>query len=177
MTGLDPFEDVILQAALVITTAELEPIDELAIDVAQHGEALDRMTPIVREMHTATGLLERVRRSVIDVHEAERLLLERITASCPAPATLCGNSIWTDRRFIARHMAALDRYLHYRLVDVSSLKVLAERWYGKDAVFEKPAAGQHDAAVDIKNSIAELRHYRRTLFRDSLLASPTGAPT
>jgi oligoribonuclease len=168
MTGLDPLEDVILQAALVVTTAELDPIDELAVDVAQSDDALGRMTPLVREMHTRTGLVERVRASTIDVREAERLLLERITARCAPPATLCGNSVWADRRFIARYMPALDQYLHYRLVDVSTVKVLAQRWYGGGAVFEKSAAGEHDATVDIKNSIAELRHYRRTLFRDAL---------
>jgi oligoribonuclease len=176
MTGLDPSEHVILQAALVITTAELEPIDELAVDIAQPEEALGRMTQVVREMHTRTGLLERVRKSSISVGEAERLMLERISETCPAPATLCGNSVWTDRRFIERHMPTLERYLHYRLVDVSTLKVLAQRWYGNGAVFDKPTAGEHDAAVDIKNSIAELRYYRRTLFPDSSRTLPTYRP-
>jgi oligoribonuclease len=165
MTGLDPSVDVILQAALVITTADLEPLDELAVDVAQPDEALARMSPFVREMHTRTGLVERVRRSTVELAEAERRLLERVSAWCPSPATLCGNSIWNDRRFIARYMPALDRTLHYRVVDVSSIKVLAERWYGEGAVFVKPAAGAHDATVDVKRSIAELRHYRATLFR------------
>jgi oligoribonuclease len=116
-------------------------------------------------MHTRTGLVDRVLRSTVDAAEAERRLLERIAAWCPSPATLCGNSIWNDRRFIARHMPALDRYLHYRVVDVSSLKVLAGRWYGEAAVFVKPTAGAHDATVDVKRSIAELRYYRETLFR------------
>src|SRR5205085_12544696 len=101
----------------------------------------------------------------VAVVEAERRLLAGVGAWCPEPATLCGNSIWNDRRFITRHMPGLDRYLHYRVVDVSSVKVLAERWYGKAAVFAKPTEGAHDAAVDIKLSIAELRHYRDTLFR------------
>jgi oligoribonuclease len=165
MTGLDPAVDVILQAALVITTADLGPLAQLAVDVGQPEEALARMSPFVRDMHARTGLTERVRRSTVDVVEAERRLLDCIAAWCPAPATLCGNSIWNDRRFIARHMPALDRYLHYRVVDVSSLKVLAARWYGDAAVFTKPTDGAHDAAVDIHNSIAELRHYRETLFR------------
>ena len=165
MTGLDPTVDVVLQAALVITTADLEPLDETSVDVVQPEEALARMSPFVRDMHTRTGLIDRVRRSTIDVARAERQLLERIAAWCPAPATLCGNSIWNDRRFIARYMPALDRYLHYRVVDVSSVKVLAERWYGEAAVFTKPTAGAHDATVDIRQSIAELRHYRETLFR------------
>jgi oligoribonuclease len=165
MTGLDPVSDVILQAALVITTANLEPLDELAMDVWQPPEALARMSPFVRDMHTRTGLVGRVPRSTIDVAQAERLLVERIAAWVPAPATLCGNSIWNDRRFIARYMPALDRHLHYRVVDVSSLKVLAQRWYGPGAAFAKPAAGEHDALVDVRNSVAELAHYRRQLFR------------
>ena len=165
MTGLDPTSDVILQAALVITTADLEPVDALAFDVRQPEEALARMSPFVREMHTSTGLIERVRRSAVDLAQAERALLERIAAWCPAPATLCGNSIWNDRRFIARYMPDLDRHLHYRVVDVSSIKVLAQRWYGEAAVFAKPTAGAHDATVDVRHSIAELRHYRDTLFR------------
>jgi oligoribonuclease len=165
MTGLDPTVHVILQAALVITTADLEPLDELSVDVHQPEEALALMSPFVREMHTGTGLIERVRRSAVDLVQAERALLERIAAWCPAPATLCGNSIWNDRRFIARYMPDLDRHLHYRVVDVSSIKVLAQRWYGEAAAFAKPTAGAHDATVDVRHSIAELRHYRATLFR------------
>jgi oligoribonuclease len=177
MTGLDPVEDVILQAALVITSSELEPLHQLTIDVAQPEDKLGRMVPLVREMHSRTGLLERVRRSTVDVHQAERMLLEAIEPRCPSPATMCGNSVWMDRRFVFRHMPALDKYLHYRLVDVSTLKVLAQRWYGNASVFVKPVHGQHDALVDIKNSIEELRHYRRTLFRDAGTASLQGKPT
>jgi oligoribonuclease len=168
MTGLDPGNDVILQAALVITGADLEPLVEAAVDIHQPEDALARMSPFVRDMHTRTGLIERVRRSATDLPTAERVLLERISAWCPAPATLCGNSVWADRRFISRYMPDLDRHLHYRIVDVSSLKVLAQRWYGPGAAFNKPTAGEHDAVIDIRNSIAELRHYRRALFRDSL---------
>jgi oligoribonuclease len=165
MTGLNPDVDVVLQAALVITSVDLEPLDEAAVVIGQSAETLARMSPFVRDMHTRTGLVERVLGSKIDVAEAERGLLACIGAWCPSPATLCGNSIWNDRRFIARHMPALDRYLHYRVVDVSSVKVLAARWYGESAVFAKPSDGAHDAAVDVRHSIAELRHYRETLFR------------
>jgi oligoribonuclease len=165
MTGLDPEVDVVLQAALVITSADLEPLDEVAVVIGHSREGLARMSPFVRDMHTRTGLVDRVLQSKTDVVEAERRLLACIGAWCPSPATLCGNSIWNDRRFIARHMPTLDRYLHYRVVDVSSLKVLAARWYGESAVFAKPTAGAHDAAVDVRHSIAELRHYRDTLFR------------
>ena len=167
MTGLDPGSDVILQAALVITTADLEPLVEVAVDIHQPDEALARMTPFVRDMHTRTGLIERVRRSTTDLGQAEWMLLQPISAWCPAPATLCGNSVWADRRFIARYMPELDRLLHYRIVDVSSVKVLAQRWYGPTAVFKKPPAGEHDAVIDIRNSIAELRFYRRALFKDT----------
>ncbi len=171
MTGLDPSVDVVLQAALVITNAALEPLDEVAVDIGQPASALAAMSPFVRDMHTRTGLVDRVRLSTVTVAEAERRLLACIASWCPAPATLCGNSIWNDRRFIARYMPALDGALHYRVVDVSSVKVLAQRWYGEAAVFVKPTAGAHDAAVDVKLSIAELRHYRETLFR-----APVRAP-
>lgn len=165
MTGLDPASHVILQAALVVTNAALEPLAEVGVVVGATDDELARMSPFVREMHTRTGLIERVRASTTGLAQAERLLLDCAAAWCPAPATLCGNSIWNDRRFIARYMPALDAHLHYRVVDVSSIKVLAQRWYGQEAVFEKPAAGAHDATVDVHQSIAELRHYRATLFR------------
>jgi oligoribonuclease len=165
MTGLDPMTSVILQAALVITDGDLQPLDDVALDIHQPEEALATMIPLVREMHTRTGLIERVRRTTVDVAHAERVLLERVSRWCLPSATLCGNSVWSDRRFIARYMPELDRFLHYRLVDVSTLKVLAQRWFGDGALFNKPAAGAHDAVVDVRNSIAELRHYRETLFR------------
>ena len=152
MTGLDPGEDVILQAALVVTTADLEPLAQVAVYLHQPEAALARMTPFVRDMHTRTGLIEHVRRSSTDLAEAERLLLETVKAWCEPSATLCGNSVWADRRFIVRYMPALDALLHYRVVDVSSIKVLADRWFGPSAVFEKPTTGAHDAAVDIQNS-------------------------
>jgi len=165
MTGLDPAADVILQAALVVTTADLTPLGEVALCIHQPDQVLARMSPFVRDMHARTGLTERVRASTTDLATAEAALIETLQAWCQTPATLCGNSIWVDRRFVANYMPALDKALHYRMVDVSSVKVLASRWYGQKAVFEKPSAGAHDALVDIHNSIAELRHYRDTLFR------------
>lgn len=173
MTGLDAQSDVIMQAALVVTNAELDPLDEIAFDVWQPDEALARMIPIVREMHARTGLTERVRRSTVHLPEVERALVDKVAAWCPAPATLCGNSVWSDRRFIERYLPALHRHLHYRIVDVSSLKVLAQRWYGARAAFVHAEPGEHDARVDIRNSIAELRHYRKLLFRDTLPSTPT----
>jgi oligoribonuclease len=125
------------------------------------------MSPFVRDMHSKTGLLSRIGTSRLELGAAERLLLERIAGWCAYPALLCGNSIGQDRRFIDRYMPGLSRYLHYRMLDVTSLKVLARLWYGESAVFAKPSEGAHDALVDIRNSIAELAHYRKTLFRST----------
>lgn len=167
MTGLDPFSDDILQAALVITTADLRVLEEYACDVWQPETSLAKMTPFVRDMHMATGLLKRVRLSRMDASAAERALLERVSGWCPYPAVLCGNSVGQDKRFLERHMPGLHAYLSYRIVDVTSVKLLASRWYGEASVFVKPEASAHDAMVDIRNSIAELAHYRATLFRPS----------
>ncbi len=165
MTGLDPAENVIVQAALIVTNDRLEPLEELTLDVWQPESALARMTPFVRDMHEKTGLLARVRASRVDVRDAERGLLERIAGWCTFPAMLCGNSIGNDRRFVDRHMPGLAGYLHYRMIDVSALKVLAALWYGEAAVFQKPDAGKYDALNDVRMSIAELAHYRATLLR------------
>ncbi|HEX9620768.1 MAG TPA: oligoribonuclease [Polyangiaceae bacterium] len=165
MTGLDVETCVVLQAALVVTDAELNILEEYACDVWQPERALAEMVPIVRQMHQTTGLLERVRGSSLDVGMAERELLERVAGWCSFPAVLCGNTIASDRRFVERYMPGLGRYLHYRMVDVSAVKVLAGLWYGDGAVFKKPERGKHDALVDVRNSIAELAHYRKSLFR------------
>jgi oligoribonuclease len=165
MTGLDVDKDVILQSALVITDAQLQPLEQFAVDIWQPESELSRMSPYVREMHEKTGLLDRVRRSRTECRRAEQSMLEIVSGWCPYGAILCGNSIWQDRRFVDRYMPGLAAYLTYRLLDVSSIKILAKTWFGASAVFDKPAAGEHDALVDIRNSIAELAHYRKTLFR------------
>ena len=104
----------------------------------------------------------------VKVHEApepaQQQLLEIVSGWCPQGAVLCGNSVWQDRKFLDRYMPGLAAYLTYRLLDVSSIKVLARTWYGQSAVFSKPTQGEHDALIDIQNSIAELAFYRRTLF-------------
>ncbi len=163
MTGLDVEEHRIVQAAVIITNGKLEPLEEFCCDVWQPDSVLEGMGPFVRAMHEKNGLVTRVRASKLDTADAEKKLLAIVAQWCPYPATLCGNSIWSDRKFIDRHMPALAGYLHYRMVDVSTLKVLATRWYGAEAVYAKPTDGEHDALFDIKNSIAELAHYRRTL--------------
>lgn len=165
MTGLTPDHDVILQAGLIITDADLVPLEEYACDIWQPEDELRKMTPFVREMHEKNGLVERVRQSKLECRAAERRLFERIAGWCQYPAVLCGNSVGQDKRFIDRWMPGLAGYFSYRIVDVSSIKLLARLWYGDGAVFKKPEEGEHDALVDIRNSIAELRHYRSGLFR------------
>ena len=165
MTGLDPRLDVILQAALIITNADLVQLEELMLDIWQPEPVLTRMTPYVRDMHTKTGLIERVRASKIDLGMAERELMERVTGWCPYGAVLCGNSVGNDQAFIERWMPALAGYLSYRIIDVSSIKLLAKLWYGEAGVFSKPKDGEHDALFDIRQSVAELLHYRQKLFK------------
>ena len=165
MTGLDPQADVIIQAALIITDANLNVLEEFVCDIWQPDALLARMVPFVREMHEATGLTGRVKKSRVDLVAAERRLIERVAGWCAYPAVLCGNTIGQDKRFVDRWMPGLSGYLSYRTLDVTSLKLLAKAWYGDEAVFQKSQKGEHDALVDIRNSIAELAHYRATLFK------------
>jgi oligoribonuclease len=165
MTGLDAQHDVILQAALVITSADLVPLEEYCVDIWQPKQELDKMSPFVHDMHERSGLLARLRNSKVDTWAAEQRLLERVTGYCPYPAVLCGNTIGQDKRFIESRMPGLAGYLSYRTIDVSSVKLLAKAWYGGGAVFDKPKDREHDALFDVKNSIAELAHYRKSIFR------------
>lgn len=165
MTGLDVDRHVILQAALIVTDRDLNPLEQCCCDVWQPESELGKMNPFVRAMHENTGLIERVRASDVDVRSAERSLLEVVSGWCPFGAVLCGNSIWQDRKFVDRYMPGLGTYLTYRLLDVSSLKIVATTFFGEEARFIKPSGGEHDALVDIQNSIAELAHYRATILR------------
>ncbi len=164
MTGLDPERDVVLEIGAIVTGADLEPIDELERVIWQPEAALARMSPFVREMHDDNGLAAKVRASTIDLAEAERDVLAMVSRHCAfREAFLAGNSIYQDRRFLARHMPLLEGYLHYRQVDVSSLKVLTQCWY-PDARFDK-SNKTHTALDDIRGSLAELRHYRARVMR------------
>jgi oligoribonuclease len=165
MTGLDPQQDVILQAALIVTDVQLNVLEEFVCDIWQPDALLERMVPFVKDMHETTGLTSRVRKSRVDLMVAERKLLERVAGWCAYPAVLCGNTIGQDKRFVDQWMPGLSGYLSYRTVDVTSIKLLAKAWYGEEAVYDKPVKGEHDALVDIKNSIAELLHYRATVFK------------
>ncbi len=166
MTGLDTEKDALVEIAVVVTDAELRPFDE-GFDVAikPPPEAVEQMVPFVRDMHTATGLIERWDDGV-SVEEAEKLVLDYIKRFVPEArkAPLGGNSVGTDRTFIARDMPELDNHLHYRIVDVSSIKELAKRWYPR-AYFAAPEkTGNHQALGDIYDSIDELRYYRAVLW-------------
>jgi len=171
MTGLDPNVDSILQAALIVTSAELEPLERYVVDIWQPEAALSHMVPFVRSMHEKTGLLTRVRASTTEVRRAEQELLARVSGWCAYQPVLCGNTIHSDRKFIDRYMPALAGYLHYRMVDVSSLKVLTQLWY-PTRMYDKPKSAEHDALFDIEQSIAELVHYRRHILRDASDAEP-----
>lgn len=164
MTGLNPATEVILQAALIVTDADLNPLESYCVDIWQPETALESMVPFVREMHDKNGLTDRCRKSRTEVGRAEQELLERVSGWCPYRPVLCGNTIGSDRKFLDKYMPALSGYLHYRMVDVSSIKVLAGLWYPA-AGYEKPRDAQHDALFDIEQSIAELAHYRKELFR------------
>jgi oligoribonuclease len=165
MTGLNPQTDVILQAALIVTDAQLNVLEEFVCDIWQPDALLERMVPFVKDMHETTGLTERVRKSRVDLLVAERKLLERVAGWCAYPAVLCGNTIGQDKRFVDQWMPGLSGYLSYRTLDVTSIKLLTKVWYGDEATYDKPVKGEHDALVDIKNSIAELSHYRATVFK------------
>jgi len=165
MSGLDPEQCTILEIATLVTDAELNIVAEGPELVIHHEDAvLDAMDEWCTKHHGQSGLTAQVKASTISLEQAESLTLDFIAAHCAArTAPLCGNTIWQDRRFLGRYMPKLDAHLHYRLVDVSTIKELARRWYPK---LEAPAkSDSHRAMDDIRESIAELRFYRANLFR------------
>ena len=167
MTGLDLGKDKLIEVAALVTDPELTVLGE-GVDLVIHADdaALDAMPPVVRDMHAKSGLTEEVRRSAITLAEAEEQVLAYVREFVPNPRTapLCGNSIATDRGFLARDMPALDTFLHYRMIDVSSIKELCRRWYPR-IYFGQPEKGlAHRALADIHESVKELKYYRSTVF-------------
>ncbi|WP_275980016.1 oligoribonuclease [Couchioplanes caeruleus] len=167
MTGLDLGKDALIEVAALVTDPDLNVLGD-GIDLVIHADdaALDAMPEVVREMHAKSGLTEEVRRSTVTMAEAEEAVLAYVKqfVTSPRTAPLCGNSIATDRGFLARDMPALDGFLHYRMIDVSSIKELARRWYPR-VYFGQPQKGlAHRALADIRESIRELEYYRRTIF-------------
>jgi oligoribonuclease len=167
MTGLRLGSDKLIEVAALVTDSELNILGE-GVDIVIHADdaALADMPDVVQEMHAKSGLTDEVRASTVTMEEAQEQVLAYIREHIPAPGTapLCGNSIATDRGFLARDMPELDEYLHYRMIDVSSIKELCRRWYPR-IYFGQPEKGlAHRALADIKESIRELQYYRRTAF-------------
>jgi oligoribonuclease len=166
MTGLDLARDALIEIACLVTDGHLALLDEgIDLVIKPPAETLDHMLDVVKEMHTASGLLDKLA-SGVTLAEAQDQVLGYVRGHIAEPrkAPLCGNSIATDRSFIARDMPALDAYLHYRMVDVSSIKELARRWYPRVYFASPPKHGGHRALADIRESIQELRYYREAVF-------------
>jgi oligoribonuclease len=166
MTGLNPEVDCLVEIAVVITNSELEILDDgIDIVIRPSSEGLANMNDFVREMHTKSGLINEFE-SGLALADAEQAVLEYVQRFVPEARTapLAGNTIGTDRMFINRYMPALDSHLHYRNIDVSSIKELSRRWYPR-VYFNMPKKdGGHRALADIKESIKELQYYRKTVF-------------
>lgn len=165
MTGLDPDRHVLLEIATIITNYDLEIVARGPVLAIRHSQAkLDTMDAWCRRTHGRSGLLDRVRDEGVSVAEAERQTLSFVRRHCYVrTAPLCGNSIGQDKRFLARYMPRLDAFLHYRIVDVSSIKLLVSEWYG-DKYKPPPKQEVHRALSDIEESIAELDYYRKKVF-------------
>jgi oligoribonuclease len=167
MTGLDPETEVLVEIAVIITDGQLERIEEGPdIVISAPQDKLDAMVDVVQEMHAASGLTEAIGTSTVTVREAEEAVLAFVRRWVPQPGTapLAGNSVHADRAFLRRYMPELEAYVHYRNVDVSTVKELARRWYPGllDTAPEK--TGGHRALADIRESIEELRWLRGAVF-------------
>jgi oligoribonuclease len=166
MTGLDLAADALIEVAALVTDFELNVLgDGVDVVVKPPPEALDQMDDFVREMHTSSGLLKELPDGVL-LGEAEQQVLAYIKEHCPdgSRPPLAGNTVATDRSFLARDMAELESFLHYRIVDVSSIKELARRWYPRAYYAAPSKSGNHRALADIQESIEELRYYRAAVF-------------
>ncbi|WP_299960404.1 oligoribonuclease [uncultured Modestobacter sp.] len=167
MTGLDLTRDKLIEVAVVVTDSELNVLDP-GLDVIIHADDADLagMVGVVRDMHAKSGLTEEVRASTVTLAEAQEQVLAYVKRFVPERRTapLCGNSIGTDRGFLARDMPELDDHLHYRMIDVSSIKELSRRWFPRVYFAQPPKGLAHRALADILESIRELAYYRKTLF-------------
>lgn len=166
MTGLSLAHDALIEVAALVTDSELNVLgDGVDIVIRPPAAAVAQMPDVVREMHTTSGLLAELDRGVT-LAEAEKLVLDYVREYVPEPgkAPLCGNSVATDRGFLARDMPALEGHLHYRIVDVSSIKELARRWYPRAYYLSPEKNGNHRALADIRESITELKYYREAVF-------------
>ena len=165
MTGLELGHDALVEIAAIVTDGELNELDEgIDIVIRTDDAKLAGMPDVVREMHTASGLINEIPNGV-ELADAEAAVLAYVVSHVPdaRKAQLAGSSVYVDRGFIARDMPALDAHLHYRLVDVSSVKEIARRWYPRAYFASPPKNGGHRALADIRESIAELRYYRAAI--------------
>jgi oligoribonuclease len=181
MTGLDPARNVIVEIATIVTDDTLDLVAEGPDLVVQaSSEQLDLMEPVVRDMHQKSGLLAAIATSDLTLERAGELTLDFLTAHVPEPRTvpLCGSSIGTDRRFLAAQLPEIENWLHYRSVDVSTIKELCRRWYPIEFKHAPPKKTAHRALDDIRESIAELAYYRGTIFRptETATTSPNTEP-
>jgi oligoribonuclease len=180
MTGLIPERNVIVEIATLVTDDDLTIVAEGPdLVIAATDEQLDAMDDVVRAMHTRSGLLDAIRASTLTLEEAGEATLEFLRTQIPDAGTvpLCGNSIGTDRRFLAAHLPKVEAYLHYRSVDVSTIKELARRWYPEAVSGAPRKRGSHRALGDIVESIDELRYYRSAVFKDPAEPAPTPTDT
>ena len=161
MTGLDPETCVPVEVAVIMTDSELVELDTYEAVLQAKETDLEGMDDFVRNMHTVNGLLDRIRTATTTVGQADDALAELVNKWCtPKTGVIAGNSIWQDRRFVRRFFPKLDAALHYRMIDVSTLKELARRWYPKAVA---PKSSDHTAMADIRASIAELVHYQKNI--------------
>lgn len=169
MTGLSIEDDALVEIAVIVTDSELNALGEgVSVVIKTSDEKLAQMSDFVRKMHTDSGLLDQIPNGK-SLEEAEHLVLEYLEQHCESgKSPLAGNTIGMDRNFIARDMPKLDEFVHYRTIDVSSIKELTKRWYAKSYYTAPEKTGNHRALADIRDSIAELAHYRATIFKDSL---------
>ncbi len=180
MTGLDPTRHVIVEIATLLTDDDLQVVAEGPdLVISQPAEALAAMNDTVREMHTRSGLLGAIEASTITLEEAGRATLAFLLEHVPEARTvpLCGNSIGTDRRFLAAYLPEIEGHLHYRSVDVSTLKELARRWYPGVLEAAPRKARGHRALDDVLESVDELRYYRQTMFKPPGDASTPSDPS
>ncbi len=175
MTGLDADKDLILEIAVLVTDDELTIVAE-GPDLVVHApvEALDGMDPVVVKMHGDSGLRTAVEASTVSVEHAGAAVMEFLRQHLPEPRTvpLCGNSIATDRRFLARYLPEVDNWFHYRSIDVSTVKELCRRWYPEAYKAAPPKAGGHRAMDDIRESVKELAYYRSAIFQPAPAPAP-----
>lgn len=168
MTGLDPEINRVIEVATIVTDGQLNVLAEgPVIAIYQPAEIIDNLDEWNRTHHGQSGLLDRVRQSPFNEADAQAQTIAFLTQFIDAGISpMCGNSVHQDRRFLAKYLPKLERFFHYRNLDVSTVKELAHRWYGKQAHYEK--RNTHQALEDIRESIGELQFYRKTIFKDMI---------